>query len=317
MKPSSRLPRLKTLGALLLALPFGSSLAAATIYINRPLSESMTPNGFYWDFDHWDESGRVIDQSGNQIHGTLTASADTVPIPPTIVAGRFGQGVKLTPGATPHTARDPSIYSDYSSQSPVQRALDLNATSFTGGLWLNLSALTAPATTQEVHLIERGISASADNFISFKMVRWANQPSNWTLRLSLGNGVNSAILLSSTAIAALPIGEWNHLGFTFEYGEVSSSVTFWVNGVQLGTPVSTPYALNAIVDSEDRRLRVGERNVSSFVSVLDGTVDEAFLSAGAHQFSPLAIPEPASTALLLPAGMAWLWWRRRQSASPL
>lgn len=308
--PPSSSRKFKALSLLLLASAIASPLPAQTIFINRPVSDSLTPTGFYWNFDDWDSQGRVVDRSGNGITGTLTASAHTIPIEPQVVGGRFGQAVGMVPGIDSATIRDVAVNGNAGSGSDAA-ALDFYQTSFTGGLWFFLDNLTDTGGAQEVYLIGRGIPASNENFISFHMIRWKDQPSNWSLRLSLGKVGEASVLLSATALANLPLDEWNHLGFTFEYGETESMVTFQVNGVKVGESVSTGFALAKTSTADHRRLRVGERGVGTFYGVLDGRIDEAFLTEGAYSFSAEPIPEPTLGALLLVGGAGLFFSRRR------
>lgn len=293
-------------------------LAAQVIRIDQPISSSLTPDGIYWDFNGGsigtNSPGSITDQSGNGFHGVLQP-AQTTAVNPTYAAGRFGTGVSITPSsANPAADRDPNIFWDAST--PYTGQLDFVGKSFTGGAWLKLDSVTSPTSTQRIYIMERGYSGGSQNFFNFRLTRYSSQPNSiWAFHLELGNGTSANTTITSTmnealAVGALPLGEWNHLGFTYQYGETESVVTFWLNGEQLGDSVLTNYKLAATSQAIHRTFRVGERSVSSYTSYWNGVIDDAFVTSGAYQFT--AIPEPSAIFSTVAGGVImFLRFRRR------
>ncbi len=300
---------LPLLSGLVLGLS-GLMAHSAVIDLSKPLSDSLTPSGLYWKFDEGTvdaSTPAATDHSGNGYSGTLTPSA-TGGLP-TYAPGRFGNGVNIrrTSGSTPGNL-DPNVYWEATASGGSAAGLDFaEAGAFTAGLWLKMDDIDT-GSNQLIYLIERGPSVFYStnpatrqrNFFSFQLNKWADD--SWTINLMLGDGTNPTVTANGgVSFRNLNDLDWHHLAFSLEETEGGSLVRFFIDGEQLGQSVVS-YTLAALIaaNGSERQVRVGERNASAYGSTFNGTVDDVFITSGAHTFM---IPEPGSVALLSLTGL--------------
>ncbi len=290
------------------------SAQAGVIDLSKPVGDSITPTGVYWTFDEGTKGTHdhdAKDHSGNGYDGVLTPGTEGAS--PTYTEGKFGNGIQIQ--ATSPTLLDPNVFYDGTGQDVS--AIDFSGKEFTVGLWLKLNSYNEGA-SQTIFLVERGNSifpnsATRRNFFSFRLLKSSND--TWQLNLMIGDGEQESISVSSSTAAtgfnAPNDLDWHQFAFSLKPTEGGSLLQFYLDGESLGGEKFIDRQIAAITDDTAKRLRVGERNSSSYQSVFDGTIDDFFMTEGVHTF---AIPEPGTTLLLLPVvGLGLLAMNRRTS----
>ncbi len=300
----------------MLLLGCGSLQAATLIDLSKPVSESIpVPTGVYWSgnsITSGSPNETTPDGSGNGYHGILAvgngsySQATGVNRPGT---SGYGNGIRLSTALTaPGSLGNPKIQVNL----PTGNQLDMVATDFTGGIWVNFQSLLSGA--QTVNLMNRGPwTPSSIGHWGLNLIK--DTSGNWQMVFQVGDGSNAATVQIDVPVTmTIATGVWHHFGFSYDYnaGAQDNVVTFWMDGVDLGSR-----ALNVNIAADTggtKRFTVGERTTTGYSSVFDGTVDDVFVTTGWYGFQ--AIPEPGTYALLLfGAGVLLLMRRRRACRS--
>lgn len=284
---------MKPLYALLL-IPFlsGSDLRATSpIDLSRPVDESLpSVTGVHWRFDALDGGATATPDSTingytghlEPGHGTAPHLTSGVDLPGT---SGYGSALRLQTAETVVGPQpNPRVYTNL----PPLNHLGMADTDFTGGAWLKLNSLLPEA--QFIMIMDRGgchyLSDDPDGgHWSFYLTKEAD--GQWKLCFQTGDG-------STNQEVAIPIAEittdvWNHYGFSYRHGGEGGAdeVTLWLNGQPAGTG---PFAVKITSGSSDyitRRFAAGERNTSGYLSIMDGALDDLFVTVGFHPFKPL------------------------------
>lgn len=275
-------------------------LQGALIDLSKPLSDSISPSGVYWNFNQGtigDTSTVAQDQTSNGYNGTLYSGNGNSPV---YAPGRFGNGISLVDSSA--SQQGPRVTWDGGTHSGDNTALDLTS-SFTMGTWVKFNDYNA-GSQQKVHVMERGISHFADssiqrNFVSFYLQKWGVD--TWSPTLWLGNGERVVTLAPIVADRTTAFNDldWHHVAVTLQTTDSGIEVQFFVDGIALGDAIQSDFILGTVLTNNDRLFTLGERNASSYQGVVNAVFDEAFVTDGAHTFM---IPEPAdSVAFLLGA----------------
>lgn len=301
------------------SLLFLENAAGDVIDLSRPVSESLTTiTGIYVTGNTLNEENVTPDSSTNGYHlkgyaGT-TSNPETNPLIgdiPTLTTGvdrpgtsGFSNAIRLS---TPATASGGPGNPKLQIAMPRENALSMVGKDFTGGIWVSFNSLlsVSSGTTHRIVLMDRG-GFNINN--GTNRGHWGlgierNINGQWRLVFNTGNGASTNNLISNLYTDSLPplqLDEWYHFGFTYDYNEEGDNVvTFWMNGETIGT-ATTSLNITTLTESDSdyettRRFVVGERAVSTYLSVFDGSVDDIFVTEGIHTF---AIPEPSLFALL-------------------
>jgi MYXO-CTERM domain-containing protein len=278
-------PHLVIIAAGLLALAEGR---AQVIVLNVPVSEALgsNPNRLYMPMDSI--VGTVSDSAytPDLSHGNNGRLNDgTNDVLPSLTTGRFGNAVKVE-GTTNVNDINPWVYTFSNSDN----ALYLAQTSFTMGIWIQIDTIKS-GTSYALDLFSYGTaSSSASSGYSFILNK--SSADLWSLSFQTRDGTSTGSTSTSNSDWNLQDGDWHHLGVSLAYGETSSAVVFWVDGVQVGSGnISVP-----IVDAF-RNLNIGERGAATWWDWYDGAYDDAFIQTGVYAFSP--VPEPGAAVLAL------------------
>lgn len=295
----------------MLLLGCGSLHAATLIDLSKPVSESIpTPTGVYWtgnSITTGSPNETTPDGSPNGYNGILLVGngsySQTTGVNRTGTSG-YGNGIRLATTATaPGTLGNPKIQVNL----PAGNQLDMVATDFTGGVWVNFHSLLSGA--QTVNLMNRG-PWTPSSIGHWGLNLFKDASGNWQMAFQVGNGSTAATVQINVPVAmTIATGVWHHFGFSYDYNAAADNVvTFWMDGVNLGTQ-----ALNVNIAADTgstKRFTIGERTTTGYSSVFDGTVDDVFVTTGLYEFQ--AIPEPGTYALLLfGAGVLLLIRRQR------
>ncbi len=263
----------------------------------------------YWTFD--ESAGDLAANtavSGGAYQGTLHAGNYPDATAPSFVSGVFGNAVRLPGEGKPgSTYAGPYVHWAAEPGQP-QHALDLVGTDFTGGFHVRFETMNSG--DQLVQLLQRGTFGSSHSFwIAASRARntaVAGSPYQWKLELGVGDSSGYSTFSSDFLPVAFEIGEWAHVGFSFEDQEgEGGAVILYFNGEEVA---SGTVNRRIAVSSGNRLLRIGERSFSTYYGKFDGSMDDLFLTTGVHTFA--AVPEPSVAALWMAgAGLGLLFWR--------
>lgn len=287
---------------------------SATINLSTPVSNSVgTITGIYWTGNSVTPASpndTTPDSSGNGYTGLLQLYTGTS-IGLTTGVNRAGtsgysNGIRLATSGTTASDGNPNIVVNL----PTPNSLEMVATDFTGGAWLNFNSILSGA--QTVTVMNRGYWNSA-TVGSWGLDLVKDASGDWQMVFQVSNGVTSEN--QYIAMPSIAVGEWHHFGFSYDYVAAGKDVvTFSMDGISLGTGEFSNDIASGTTTSH-RRFNVGERGTSTYNSVFDGTVDDVFVTTGLYDFG--AIPEPGTAALLFLSAGVLLMGRRRRVAFPL
>ncbi len=281
------LSRLGRIAMLFGALGMSPLLHADIINLSKPVSESIKPDGIYWNFDGADigqSSPEIVqDHSGNGYDGRLTAGGSHISLP-SYIKGRFGTALHVD--CTIPVGKDgEAVESTRVPKSSVRwrlrdtpgawenTKLDMDGKSFTGGVWIKFDEVD-PAPSQTIVLFQRG---RKDSVWYFRLQK--KKGSDWSLHFRQARSTADTSIFSDH--------DWHHVAFSYDVQPDGSTVTFWLDGVEFGKPVHikddpripTP-------DDTDRGFRLGEQHIGSFSTGFTGALDDAFVTSGVHTFKP-------------------------------
>lgn len=256
----------------------------ATISLAKPLSENFKPDAIYWSFDTGkldaSEPNPVPDDSGNGFDGYLLAGTNGKW--PVYVEGKFGAGIRLR-GEDPH-GMDPSVQWR-AVESPGEDAsrMDIVGKSFTVGAWVKFNEISTEDAKTFI-LCERGRidrDKQAWNFFIYK----SPEGDKWRLRMHIG------FANTYKDVAGWPIdfsdGGWHHVALTYRQEEGSGVLVFWFDGVAVNEGIVVEAELPLPDEEETSRVfTVGEKVIAYNNSCADVSVDEVFVTSGAHEFEP-------------------------------
>lgn len=269
-------PDMKTLALSLVATavlgnlsPLFSEDAASVINLNKPVSESLKPDGFYWSFDDGligeSEPKMIEDHSGNGFAGQVArGSASALP---TYTEGVFGTGI-FVEGFADVSWRKGTQYDN--AQDPDR--LTMKGQPFTGGVWYKMDNLK-PVN----HILIR----RDENAVGWRLQLMKAEESDpdtdgsaWFLNLEYGDSrIRSRSQVPTSTFADK---KWHHVGFsvTPEDEEGRFTVEYWLDGQPFDTVTFTAKIPNP--DPEKRFLSVGTGTW--------GSLDDAFVTTGTHTF---------------------------------
>jgi len=277
----------KSLSHAFFLLVFVSSASAETVIeLSKPVSASLKPDCLYWPCDGGTigrpDPVETEDLSGNGYTGKLQPGK--IHPEPVYAAGKFGTALRFH-GPTPPVMGDdgketlldpsPSVIWRLRDTGDVSddSKLDLAGKSFTAGLWIKFEKLNQGG-LQSVLLMNRGyLPDSQWNFVLVKDVL-----EQWTMRVLRTQSSQKTDILND--------GEWHHVAFSLEAHAGGITVTYWLDGVILGEPVTSPSVIGEVQSDAERIFRVGERNVANFSTGFAGMIDDIFVTNGVHTFQP-------------------------------
>ncbi len=300
-------------------LVLAASTNAAVIDLAKPVSESLdTITGIYWKVDSIYDTNRTADASGNNYNGYLEAGVNS-PAPSVLTPGvnlpgttGYGSAIRLTTNVASPAESDRNSRIYYNTPSVGSR-LNLQATDFTAGAWLNFSSLQTG--TQLVMVMDRGArnlnpnGSGGPHGGGWSFFLEKNASGNWRIGFTArDNTASTTVYNGAYSDLGIDLGEWIHIGITFDYNaESDNTVNFFINGASAGT-ASIARDITAGLTLNGLRFSVGERAQSTYTSTFDGAMDDIFVTEGLHSFQ--AVPEPGSVALVLAAGVGVLALRK-------
>jgi len=291
--------------SVVLVLGCGAGAQAAPIIdLSNPVSDSIsTITGIYWTGNTitvGSPNDTTPDSSGNGYTGNLlvmggTSISSTTGVNLAGTSG-YGNGIRLATNATaPGGSGNPEILVNLA----VTNNLSMVGTDFSGGAWLNFSSILSGA--QTVTVMNRGVwNSAAQGSWGLNLVKDAS--GNWQMAFQVGNGsLKETEFLSIPTEMTITTGAWHHFGFSYDFVDGGNNVvTFWMDGVSLGT-ADFSIDITAGTTTGERRFTVGERGSSTYNSVFNGTVDDVFVTTGLYEFQ--AVPEPGTCAMIALAGL--------------
>lgn len=253
------------------------------ISLSKPVSESLKPDVLYWSFDDGTPDTShpelIEDHSDHGHVGQLVAGS--LKPEPVYVEGKFGTALYFhgrspfvtAPNGKEVPSEGPSVVWSHSKTPAMweETKLDMNGQSFTAGAWIKLNSIREGG-RQTIYLMDRGMGPSQWSFELRKA-----EDDQWIFR---------ALNVSSAQTTALNDEGWHHVAFSVESGPDSSTVTFWLDGQELGLPVEARSRIAAPEQPRERTFRVGERNVAFHSTGFDGVLDDVFVTSGVHTFQP-------------------------------
>lgn len=279
-----------------LGLICGHAAEKEVIDLSKPVIESVPIiTGIYWNFDEMAGPQELfLDGSGEENNGIPMAGNGEAP---SVVDGvnrpgtsGFGKAVRLsTKEPVPGTEGNPRVLVNMK----VTNSLTLADTSFTGGLWVRFSSIR-PEENQTVILIDKGgyNTRSGGNGGHFCMFLVKDREGVWQVGFQAGDGMENQTALSGPLLMEdFQEGQWHHIGFNFDYNpDGGSTVSFWFDGAMVGSQAITLNLAGGSADTRTRRLSVGERTTTLYVSTFDGELDDLFVTEGHFDFKPLVEP---------------------------
>lgn len=257
-----------------------------TINLSKPVSQSLNPDTLYWPCDEGtlgtSSPEEVIDLSGNGFDGKLLPGK--LHPQPIYAEGKFGTAIQFH-GDTPpvvgdggkETARNPNPSIRWrlrDTPGTEGNQLDMAGKSFTAGLWIKVEKSNS-GKMQTIMLMNRGYAP--DRQWGFMLIK--DDMDLWTLMV---RGLKSTIQTD-----VLNDSGWHHLAFSLDsHGDDGSTVSYWLDGMVLGEPVTGPSAILEPESDAERVFQVGERNVGNFSSGFAGLIDDIFVTTGIHTFQP-------------------------------
>jgi len=266
--------------ALILAF-FQPASASDLIRLSKPVSESIKPDGIYWNFDNGtpgtSEPNPVRDESGNGFEGFLLRGVNGEL--PVYVEGKFGAGIHLK-GEHP-TAPDPRVsWKVQESSAGDETRLDMSGRSFTAGAWVKFNEIKS-GESQTFVVFERGIAAAGNNAWSIRIAKPPN--GKWRLRFQLSGAYQDAF---GDAVN-FSDGKWHHVAISLDQTETAGVLAFWFDGIPIREGVVVDTTIPPMNEKgRNRVFTVGERNVSHYYSDTDASVDEVFVTSGLYRFEP-------------------------------
>jgi hypothetical protein len=265
------------LSILYLAQPV-TAVEPVSIDVNKPVSESLRPDGFLWAFDDGivgtSEPKAVEDLSGNGIAGLLGASKE-VPMP-TYADGKFGTAIYLQgQGGIVRWAET------FRTDSPMGfLTTDGTGKSFTTGMWFKMED-TKPV----AHILLRRDGGNRKGF-RVALVKADSKDnetpgSSWTMRIEHGDYKGNPGTLATTG--AFADGGWHHIGVSVAPDTSSPqaeeelarfTAVYWLDGEVLDTVTFSTQEI--VIEPGTHSIVVGDS--------AQGLVDDVFISSGVHTF---------------------------------
>lgn len=249
--------------------PLYSGDTPSVINLNKPVSESLKPDGFYWSFDDGligESEPKVIgDLSGNGFDGQIARGA--APAMPTYAEGVFGTGI-FVEGFADVSWRKGSQYDN--AQDPDR--LTMKGQPFTGGVWYRMDSLKP---------VNHVLIRRDDNSIGWRLLLMKADDTEhdvdgtaWFLNLEYGDSRVRSRSQGQTSV--FTDKKWHHIGFsvTPEGEEGRFTVEYWLDGQHFDTITFLAKIPNP--NPEKRFLSVGTGTW--------GSLDDAFVTTGAHTF---------------------------------
>jgi len=243
--------------------------SSKVIDLKKPVSASLTPNGFYWSFDDGiigeSEPKTVQDLSGNSFEGQIASAGAAMT--PTYADGVFGSAIYVQ--GFPQVAWNKNHKLDAASDPSK---LIMKGQPFTGGIWFKMDDLKPLAHT----LIRRD-----ENTIGWRLLVLKDgeadketDGASWYLDLSYGDARSRGKSLASTP--AFADKKWHHVGFSVTPGpgEGEFTAVYWIDGEVFDTVLFKAKVPDP--DPEKRFLSVG--------TGAWGVLDDAFVTTGVHTF---------------------------------
>jgi len=261
-------------------LALGATLAAPAaeesgkvIDLNKPVIESIKPDGFYWAFDDGiigeSEPRTVTDFSGNSFDGQISAANASVT--PTYAEGVFGtaiyvQGIPQVSWGFKHKL----------NSAPDPSRLIMKGRSFTGGAWFKMDDLK-----QSFHaLIRRDENAIGWRLIIYNENLTDKDSAGTAWYPSLEYGSSRSRGKSTVSTSVFSDGKWHHVGFSVSpdssvgEDEIEFTTVYWLDGVEFDRVVF--------------KAKIPDPNPETqFLSIGNGAwglIDDAFVTTGVHTF---------------------------------
>lgn len=261
---------MRNIAFILVSLSVSQLLHAETISLSHPVRDSLKPDTLYFSFDIMD--GKIApDESGNSLEGNLREGSFKIP---GVVNGKgmaFGKALHFEGGSKddPAFIRNPYIF--------IEKAEELNLVgeSFTMGVWIKFDDDAG----QRLEILSQGVSSTIrpqDGGYTWALERKEDGTWAQSFQIRDGAGANPTVRMPNGVI--IPPEEWHHLGVTFDHE--NHLVTFYFDGEALAT-----LTISADIGVGDEIFVIGERRTSVYVSDFKGTLDDLFITKGAHQFS--------------------------------
>jgi len=243
--------------------------SSKVIDLKKPVSASLTPDGFYWNFDDGiigeSDPRTVLDLSGNGFEGQI--SRGLAQMTPTYAEGVFGtaiyvQGYPIVQWAKKHKL----------NAAPDPTKLVMKGQPFTGGVWFKMDDRKPVA-----HVLIR----RDENNIGWRLMVLRDTAEDkesegaaWYLNLGLGDSRDRS--KSQAFTPAFADGQWHHIGFSVSPGpgEGEFTTVYWLDGEIFDT-VSFAATIPEF-DPETQFLLVGNG--------VWGLLDDAFVTTGVHTF---------------------------------
>lgn len=295
------------------------AVQAATIDLAKPAGDPgnlASISGIYWRLDSTyvdDTFTKTADSSGNGYNGTLD-QLNGAALPSLVtgvnVSGASGYSNGLKVEGT-GTLGNPRVLLTL----PAVNNLDMEATDFTGGMWVKMDEIDT-GNDQMIVLMDRGgmnTHGYGPDGGHWSFFLNKDTSDNWQFGFQTGNGstYQNGYHNASFENLSLQDGAWHHIGFNLDYiSSGNSTVTFWLDGVSIGSASFTVDIMKGSADIFVRRFGIGERTTSTYyTSNFTGVFDDVFVTTGLHDFQ--AIPEPAALGLVI-LGAGYMIGKRRR-----
>ena len=297
-----------------------SSLSADLIDLSRPVGESLsTITGIYVSADTTEISGEYTITPDHTTNGydLRLVQGEGVELP-SLTTGvnrpgtsGFGNGIRLNTIQTTSGGSGNPRLSTGGGALPVENNLAMVDVSFTGGAWLNFNSLQN--SSQYIVIMDRGgfNIHSGEGRGHWGLALEKNASGLWRMEFNMGDGLGTSRLFNGTfSNLGIEVQEWNHFAFTYTFDpEGDNTVHFYLNGVSVGSGTTSRNITSGDTYWVTRTFHVGDRTVSTYNSLFDGSVDDIFVTEGIHTF---VIPEPAAALLLTFAGAFCAVRKRRR-----
>lgn len=261
---------------------------AGVVDLSKPAGESLPAiTGVYWKFDEINDN-QIRDSSGNVHDGTFTCPAGQAELRPGVDrSGTSGylSGALLRPDpGTPAEARNGRVVFVLGTSQTAQNSLNMVDCDFTAGAWVKYNQLPQP--DQRSVIFSKGSIESTKFGGAYGLMLERNKPGNWRIRFTVSDGERVATVASEQINPGIQVNEWNHIGVTFRFQSgADHQVTLWLNGQPIHSEATSVSPQPGDASLGARTLSVGERSTSTWFSVLDGVVDDFFITEGAHSFT--------------------------------
>ena len=133
------------------------------------------------------------------------------------------------------------------------------------------------------------------------------------LNFTINDSANAGISIFSPA--AIPIGQFLHVAGTLD--DTTGAMRLFVNGVQVNSTTTALRPAGSLVSSQIPGLGIGDVQSSNYNEGFHGVISDVrisniALSPGQFLNAPVAVPEPGSLALLVPAALDMVGFLRRR-----